>query len=312
MRNTRDVLEFILVALLTVVFLALPVLSVLTYESVFGHRYEVPRVYDVEDFPGLKCTSYDVISDKGQRLDAYNYYREDQEIKGVVIISHGFGGGGQELFMPFADIFAQNGYYAFAYDCTGYDLSEGNAMGGLAQGVIDLDHVISFVESRDEFKGLPILLFGHSWGGYCVGAVLNLHPEVNAVCELSGFNRSTDLFKSQGLYIVGPVIYPMMPFITIYDDLKFGEAASYTSVAGFANTDAPIMVIHSEDDDVVPIEYGYDVYYEEYGDDPRFTFVRYEDLGHCGFLDEENREEFYQVISFFDSVVRPPHGNVLK
>ncbi|MCR5529988.1 MAG: hypothetical protein K6F49_12310 [Saccharofermentans sp.] len=40
--------------------------------------------------------------------------------------------------------------------------------------------------------------------------------------------------------------------------------------------------------------------------------VRYEDLGHCGFLDEENREEFYQVISFFDSVVRPTHGNVLK
>ena len=30
----------------------------------------------------------------------------------------------------------------------------------------------------------------------------------------------------------------------------------------------------------MPIQYGYDVYYEKYRDDPRFTFVRLEHNGH--------------------------------
>lgn len=303
MSRIRRSLKFFVVFVLMAVLFVLPVLSIATYESVFGHRYEYETVYNVEDFPGLMRTSYDVTSDKGQKIAAYNYYREDQDIKGIVIIAHGFGGGGQELFMPFADIFARNGYYAFAYDATGYDQSEGGSMKGLAQGVIDLDRIISFVESREEFSGLPVMLFGHSWGGYCVGAVLNLHPEVTAACALSGFNESPDLFLSWGRNMVGPAIYPMMPYVTVYDKIKFGEFASYTASDGFAATDAPILIIHSADDDVVPIRYGYDIYYERFGDDPRFTFVRYADLGHNGFLAEAYREEFSQVITFFDDAL---------
>ena len=303
MCRIKSRIKTIVVIFLVVVFVLLPVLSVITYESVFGHRYECETVYSVEDLPGLKRVSYDVASDKGQKLAAYNYYREDKDIKGIVIIAHGFGGGGQELFMPFADLFAQNGYYAFAYDATGYDQSEGTSMRGLAQGVIDLDRIISFVESREEFSGLPIMLFGHSWGGYCVGAVLNLHPEVTAVCALSGFNESTDLFLAQGSNMVGPFIYPMMPYITVYDEIKFGEFASYTASEGFANTDAQILIIHSADDGVVPIRYGYDIYCEKFGDDPRFTFIRYTDLGHNGFLTEAHRDEFVQVITFFDNAL---------
>lgn len=301
MKTKVNLTNFIITVILMTVFFALPLMSVLTYESVFGRRYEREPAYTMEEFPGLQRTSYEITSDKGQTLEAYNYYREGMDIKAVVIIVHGFGGAGQSPFMPFADIFAQNGYYAFSYDATGYDMSEGRSMKGLSQGVIDLDHVISFVEEQDEFKDLPIMLFGHSWGAYCVGAVLNIHPEVTAVCALSGFNRSTDLFRAQGLKIVGPAIYPMMPYITFYDTFKFGEVASYTAMDGFNNTDADIMIIHSADDGMVPIEFGYDVYYEEFKDDPRFTFVKYEDIGHNGLLRIENREEFYQVVGFFDS-----------
>ena len=304
MDKSKGILKFVVVAVLMVVFVALPILSVVTYESVFGHRYDSPEYYSLEDFPGLQCTSYEVESDKGQILEAYNYYREDQDIKGIVIMSHGFAAGGHDGYMPFADIFTQNGYYAFAYDATGNGMSEGWSMKGLAQGLIDLDKIISFVESSQEFQGLPIMLFGHSWGGYCVSAVLNLHPEVTAVCELSGFNQTTDMFLADGLNMVGPAIYAMMPYVTLYDMIKFGAFASYTAEEGLANTDAPIMIIHSEDDTEVPIEYGYDIYYEEYADDPRFTFVRYSDYGHGTVLGSEHREDFDQVVGFFDDALK--------
>jgi hypothetical protein len=62
--------------------------------------------------------------------------------------------------MDCANYFAQNGYYVFAYDATGTDESEGNGVGGLPQGVIDLDYAISFVEESKEIPDLPIVLFG--------------------------------------------------------------------------------------------------------------------------------------------------------
>ena len=303
MKFSRSFLKFLISVTLALVLFALPVISVVVYEGVFGIRYDSPMCYSLEDFPGLKCDTYEVESDKGQMLEAYNYYREDQEIKGIVIMAHGFAAGGHDVYMPFADIFAQNGYYAFAYDATGNGMSEGASMKGLSQGLIDLDKIISFVESEQEFKGLPIMLFGHSWGGYCVSAVLSLHPEVTAVCELSGFNKTTDMFLADGLKMVGPLIYGLMPYVTIYDIIKFGSFASYTADEGLSNSDVPVMIIHSEDDTEVPIEYGYDVYYEEYSDDPRFTFVRYSDYGHSSVLSDEHRDDFYQVVRFFDDAL---------
>lgn len=49
-----------------------------------------------------------------------------------------------------------------------------------------------------------------------------------------------------------------------------------------------IMVAHSEDDDVVPVQYGYDLYYEKYGNNPRFTFLHFEDKGHNDFFFDRN------------------------
>ena len=160
------------------------------------------------------------------------------------------------------------------------DKSEGEGLGGVPQGVIDLDHAISFVESNNDIPDLPIVLFGHSWGGYCVSAVLTYHPEVKAVIECSGFNSSPDMFESGGKSQAGSVIYTMRPFIGLHERFKYGKYATNTAMDGFNSTDASVMIVHSADDGVIGIEYGLDKYYEKYKDDSRFTFVRFEDRGH--------------------------------
>ena len=40
----------------------------------------------------------------------------------------------------------------------------------------------------------------------------------------------------------------------------------------------------SEGDDVVPISYGYNLYYEKYKNDPRFTFLHFDDKGPSDFF----------------------------
>ena len=161
-------------------------LSIIIYNESFNVRYETQESYmhKLEEFEGLSRTKYQFSSNKGQMLTGYMYYvgEKDKEFsdnyKGIIVMSHGFGGGGHNSYMDCANEFAQNGYLVFAFDVTGCDESEGKAVGGLPQGVIDLRYAISFVEENKDFPDLPIFLFGHSWGGYSVCSVLKYHPEV--------------------------------------------------------------------------------------------------------------------------------------
>ena len=155
--------------------------SVSIYNENFDKRFESyePYMLYVNDFEGLSRSEYNFA------MDCANY-------------------------------FAQNGYYVFAYDATGNDESEGEGVGGIPQGVIDLDHAISFVEESDHFPDLPIVLFGHSWGGYSVSSVLTYHPEVKAVIACSGCNRSSDLFEAGGKEQAGSVIYTLHTSVEFY------------------------------------------------------------------------------------------------
>jgi dienelactone hydrolase len=175
------------------------------------------------------------------------------------------------------------------------DESEGEGVGGFPQGVVDLDHAISFVEESGSFPDLPIGLFGHSWGGYSVCSVLTYHPEVKAVIECCGCNRSTDLFELGGKAMAGDAIYTMMPFVRFHEWTRYGKYATNTAMDGFEASETPVMVAHSEDDEVVPVQYGYNLYYEKYKDDPRFVFLHFEDKGHNDFFIDSNdtyRDEF--------------------
>lgn len=269
------------------------ILTVTIYNENFNQRFESyePLMRYVEDFDGLRRTKYEFTSNKGQKLTGYLYTSEDDP-RGIILLAHGFGGGGHNSYMGTANYFAHHGYCVFAYDATGNDESEGEGVGGLPQGVIDLDCAIRFVEESGNFPDLPILLFGHSWGGYSVCSVLTYHPEVKAVIACSGFNSSSDMFEAEGKKQAGAGIYLMLPFVKLHEWIKYGGYASNTAMDGFSKSTAAVMILHSFDDEIVPAEYGYDIYYEKYKDDPRFKFIHFEDKGHSYFNDETYMDEF--------------------
>lgn len=289
----------IIIVLLIAAALILPKpMAMAVYNDNFGKRFTTyePLAWSIEDFDDLKRDKYTFESDKGQLLTGYRYYKENSEIKGVVVIAHGFGGGGHRSYMNIAEYFASNGYAVFAYDATGNDESEGDAVGGLPQGVIDLDYALRFVKSSEDFSGLPIMLWGHSWGGYSAGSVLQLHPDVKAAVIVAGFNESLDMLESEGRNIAGDAIDYVLPYFAEYEKETFGDYASMSVLDGLGATDADIMILHSEDDEMIPIEASFDRYYEKFSDDERFTFIRYTDKGHnyifCSDASSEYKEEY--------------------
>lgn len=281
-----------LVACVVVAVLLLTVVpfgvSAYVYESNFGSRLQTSAFMErtPDEFPGLSVRESSFVSDKGQTLASYLFTCSDAGVtedgagaKGVVVIAHGLGGGCNS-YMDVADRFVRSGYAVFAYDGTGNDNSEGDAVGGLPQAVIDLGHALDTVEQDAELGELPVMLFGHSWGGYAVGSVLAEHPEVRGVVSVAGFDTSTAMLESEGRAMAGDAIEVLLPYLSLYEHLKFGGYADSSAVRGFASSQANVLVLHSTDDGTVPPATGIDRYRAEFGDDPRFTFVEFGDRGH--------------------------------
>ena len=283
----------LILAVVAILILIKPI-SVSIYNDNFGKRFTIsePWAWSIEDFDGLLREKYDFESDKGQMLTGYKYYREDAEVKGMVVLAHGFGGGGHRSYMNIADYFASNGYWVFAYDATGNDESEGDAVCGLPQGIIDLDYALRFVKS--EFEGLPIVLWGHSWGGYSVGSVTKLHPDVKAAVIVSGFNESLDMLETEGRNIVGNVIDIVLPILEKHEKKTFGDYASMSVLDSLDATNASVMFVHSEDDGMIPIEISFDRYVEKFAENDRFSFVRYKERGHNYIFCSENRRNYVE------------------
>lgn len=306
-RKIIIILSVVLIVLLLVIPFAI---AAMIYEDNFGDRYETyaPYARSIDEFEGLHSHKYTFTSNKGQTLVGYKYYRNMENSKGLVILSHGLGGGGHNSYLDVANFFTSKGYDVFAYDATGNDESQGNSVKGIPQFLIDLDYAIQFVKQTPDFNSSSIVLFGHSLGGYSVGSVLNLHPDVKALVMVAGFNKSMDIIEEEGKKIAGDGIGFLLPYISLYEKIKFGEYASYNCNNGFKNTDSGVMIIYSTDDEMISQENSFDVFRDLYKDNSRFDFVKYENRGHNyvyysdksrEYKDEFNRK-FDQYINSLD------------
>ncbi len=286
-------LSLVLVLLVVVGYLAW-VISGKFYEGLLSERVTSDSFFEMrlEDFPGLQRTRYEFFSDQAQKLVGYLYYT-DEAPRGIIIFSHDLGGG-HNIYMDCANYFAQNGYYVFAFDGTGYDESEGEGIRGLRQGVIDLDYAISFVETSGEFPELPIGLFGHGLGGYNVCAVLEKHPEVKAIVSCSGCDNPSDFVRTLAESAVGGWSRLLIPLFKLHDWKRFDSDTSLTAMDGLDASEAAVMIINSEDNTSVPLKYGYDRFYQKYEEDPRFVFVCCPGGNHAPFIDSTYSTELHE------------------
>lgn len=313
-KNKKKLIIIIVSAILALLLIAsvitLYAVSVSIYDSSFNYRCDTSdeNSFDISEFPAMTRERHTFTSNNGQTLVGYLYEQSaPYEEKGVVVFAHGLGAGGQCGYMDIFNYLCSRGYYVFAYDATANDESEGEVVGGLPQGFIDLDYAIDYAQTLDELKDLPFMLMGYSWGGMSVVNVLNYHPEVEAVASLAGWNESMNMIEHNGCQMVGGVAKLLIPFASFYEFTKYGSYASSTAMKGFEKSDCAVMIVHGEKDDTIPIAYGYDTYFEKYGNDDRFTFKKYADRDHLVMDNAEGEldmELMAEVADFFDNNVK--------
>lgn len=272
-----------IVAVLLVLFLIVPYsVSAIVLHSVFDRYIETEDYlrFSVRDFEGLQADRHIFASESGQPLVGYRYYTDNISPKGLVILSHGFGGGGQNGYLDVSYYFVRHGYEVFAYDAAGNDESGGEVR-GLECSVIDLNGAIAYAKER--FL-LPTVLWGHSAGGYASLCALACNKNISAVASVASFHCASDMIEARGAEYGGAASKVLLPYVRSVQRMKFGKYADLCGINAAKNSAAGVFIAQGTADETVPVQYGYQAYFNEFSDNSRFKFFAAAGRGHTDIL----------------------------
>jgi pimeloyl-ACP methyl ester carboxylesterase len=255
MRKINLFVKFSIIITLCLVFLGCTIIALEAYSSSFGRVEELSETHDFltyffwKDIDQVKYSREEVrFNSSGNKLQGFIYGKSNNN--GLVIISHGLGGTA-DCYFPMIMYFVDKGWYVFAYNNTGVSGSEGESIRGLTQSVIDLDSALKYAKNSRALNGLPVMLVGHSWGGYAVCAVLNYDHNVKAVISFEGYNNGSDVFNELGRSEVGFLFGILKPQFWAIEKQLFGDTAKLTAIDGINKSGIPVMIVQSSDDDVI-------------------------------------------------------------
>ena len=201
--------------------------------------------FDIKDFPGLSREEFTFKTKKNHSLKGYFYSYDNFIPDRLVVFDHGMGVG-HRAYMKEIDMLAKAGYLVYSYDHTGCTESEGEHIMGLSGSLADLDACISAMINKG-FLPENISVVGHSWGAFSTLNILHFHPNLRGIVALSGFISIKDMldqvipkivsFSKKSIYSIEAEVNP--------------DYFDKSAIDALSNTDKPVLIIHSEDDDSV-------------------------------------------------------------
>ena len=255
MKKKIKIAIIVTLCLVFIGFIGCTIIALKVYSQSFGRVEELSRKYEFSTYFFWKEIEQNKYSreevsfnSEGNMLQGFIYGKANNN--GLVIISQGLGGTA-DCYFPMIMYFVDKGWRVFAFNNTGVSGSEGKSTRGLTQSVIDLDAALNYIKKSSALNNLPVMLVGHSWGGYAVCSVLNYDHNVKAVVSFAGYNNGSELFKELAVLEVGGIYYILSPQIWAIEKQLFGAKVKLTAVEGINKAGIPVMIVHSSDDDVI-------------------------------------------------------------
>jgi uncharacterized protein len=184
---------------------------------------------------GLTYDDVNLTTDDGQRLHGWWVQHRAASGRGHVLLCHGNAGNiGDRI--AHAEVLTAAGFDVLLFDPRGYGSSSGRPTE--AGMYLDARAARSWLASRPGVDPARVLYLGESLGGAVALELALAHPPAGVVL-LSAFTSVRDMARLH---------YRAIPPALVPD--------AYPSLRRIANLRAPLLVLHGEDDMIVPIEHG--------------------------------------------------------
>lgn len=188
-------------------------------------------------------------------LSGYLYRNNGEDAKrALIVIVPGYNACSESYIWQIHELLGC-GWSVLAFDSTGCCKSEGKSSIGFPQELCDIRATLDYITEQDKFSYDDIVLLGHSRGGYAACCALAYDYDISAVVSVSGVNSAMDGIMSVSVAKVGPLAYANYGFLWLYQTMLFGsETVNLRADKAISATDTPVLLIHGEDDKLIPAD----------------------------------------------------------
>ena len=165
----------------------------------------------------------------------------------AVVVLHGWGGTAADM-LPIAPGLHGLGLHALFLDARTHGLSDEEDFMSMPRFAEDLETAMAWLAERDDVTTVGVI--GHSVGAAAAILAASRNPTVAAVVAVASFAHPEELMW-RAIPYPAPVKWTLLRIIRRMIGVSFDEIAPRNRIA---DVTAPVLIIHGEADEVVPVE----------------------------------------------------------
>ena len=206
---------------------------------------------------GLKAEEVRIATANARQLHAWLIRAPQQEQErdrpqAAVVVVHGWGGNAA-LMLPLARPLHEAGFAALFIDTRCHGASDDDRFTSLPRFAEDAEHAFAWLAAQPGIDPQRIALLGHSVGAGAVLFAASRTPQVAAVVSVAAFSHPVAMMRR----LLAAKRLPERPLGRYIRDYvqktighRFDDIAPLTTIARIRR---PVLLVHGEDDEVVPI-----------------------------------------------------------
>ena len=235
-----------------------------------------------------------LITKDGYRLIAATFSPQEESHKWVLLL-HGYTGWKEELY-PIAYQYVQRGYHVLVPDMRCSGESEGDFIG---MGWTDrLDNMLWINQILEQDSNAQIVIHGQSMGG--AGALMlageDLPPQVSAIISDCAYTDAYSMFAKQMNDWFNLPAFPLLDSMNLMLQLRGGyDLKDASALNAVKNTKLPILIIHGDMDDIVPVNMAYELY-DAAGGEKELLIIP--GSGHAQAMDKDPKLYYDTIFAF--------------
>ena len=204
---------------------------------------------------GLKAEEVRIATANARQLHAW-LIRAPQQEQGkpqpAVVVVHGWGGNAA-MMLPLARPLHEAGFAALFIDTRCHGASDDDSFTSLPRFAEDAEHAFAWLAAQPGIDPQRIALLGHSVGAGAVLFAASRTPQVAAVVSVAAFSHPVAMMRrllAAKRLPERPLGRYILDYVQKTIGHRFDDIAPLTTIARIRR---PVLLVHGEDDEVVPI-----------------------------------------------------------